>query len=470
MENSKLIALLRTFTAQDWKQFMAYIESPLFNARQDVVALGRYLNDHAPKLKGVNMTKEEVFGHLFPEERFDAKRLGYLMNYLLKLGEDFLGVQRLLDEGYTLPFHTMAALSDKGLDKHFQFLLQKMYKELKDIGPESLERARGRFEINRLGSRHADLLDLSSQSALRVHAQDSLDRFYVLQSLQMACGQLRNLTSNTEGLLSPLPAMVLQFLHTHDDLPPLLQAYHALYELLWGREEEKALPDILDLLHNHGDLIAVEELNTILDYVSNYCIQAYCLGSGRVARYGLAFHQFALKVKAFRQGEALDPYRFIWTIRFAIASGYIGEARDLLEKHLSDLPEAHQDDLHQLAEGLLALHENRFAGVLDLLGSLDLQHLTHRLEAQVLVIKACYAQENLDGLLSHLADMTLLLRRDKTLEPEFREGLKAFCYFLHQILRRNPKRKEILQQQMKAAQPLRERRWLMEVLHEEVEA
>ena len=93
MKNSKLIELLKTFDANEWRQFEAFVASPYFNSNENLIQLGAFLGKYAPDFSSAALTKEKAYQAVFPGIPFDARQMGYLMNYMIQLAEEFISIQ-----------------------------------------------------------------------------------------------------------------------------------------------------------------------------------------------------------------------------------------------------------------------------------------------------------------------------------------------------------------------------------------
>ena len=90
MENSQLIAVLKTFSAKEIRDFKRWLASPFHNQRKDVIQLFNYLikNDHLNDKK--YLAKEKIFKKIFPKEPYDDAKMRQTMHFLLKQVEDYI--------------------------------------------------------------------------------------------------------------------------------------------------------------------------------------------------------------------------------------------------------------------------------------------------------------------------------------------------------------------------------------------
>ena len=128
MTESKLGLLLSSFDTADWKRFEAFLQSPYYNTNSDILALFQAIYTAGEGVS--NQGKAAVFARAFPERPYDSRRMGYLMNQLLSLAEDFLSTEKFRADDFQQHRYALRALSERKLGKHYDFRLKKARKQL----------------------------------------------------------------------------------------------------------------------------------------------------------------------------------------------------------------------------------------------------------------------------------------------------------------------------------------------------
>ena len=94
MEKSKLIQVLKTFSTSELREFKDFVASPFFNKNQELILFYGYIKKNAPSFSLKKIKKEVVYQTVFPNQNYDEKHLKYLMSFLLKLAEEFIGLKK----------------------------------------------------------------------------------------------------------------------------------------------------------------------------------------------------------------------------------------------------------------------------------------------------------------------------------------------------------------------------------------
>lgn len=130
MQDSKLIEVLKVFSAKEWKDFEKFVNSPYFSTGRDVTGLYNILKKHHPEFTSDKLDKEKVFSSLFPGEAFNEKKLKNITSDFTGMAEQFL-VNEALALNDELFDETLASVyKDKKSDKLFLRTLNSLEKKL----------------------------------------------------------------------------------------------------------------------------------------------------------------------------------------------------------------------------------------------------------------------------------------------------------------------------------------------------
>jgi len=88
IRESKLIQLLRTLQADEFKTWEAFLQSPFFNTNKHILKLWKLLKPHHPELVHASLTKEKLYKRIFKDDYKDLK-MRKLMSATVKLLEKY---------------------------------------------------------------------------------------------------------------------------------------------------------------------------------------------------------------------------------------------------------------------------------------------------------------------------------------------------------------------------------------------
>jgi hypothetical protein len=90
LKNSKLTYILKSFTKDEFKAFEKFVNSPYYSTGRDVSSLFVLLKREYPGFNSQRIEKKNLFTQLFPDEKFNEKKLKNLSSDLTRLAWEFL--------------------------------------------------------------------------------------------------------------------------------------------------------------------------------------------------------------------------------------------------------------------------------------------------------------------------------------------------------------------------------------------
>jgi hypothetical protein len=133
MRESKLIEILKTFTAAEWKTFEKFAASPYFSTGRDVSGLFNLIKKHFPDFSSDELDKEKAYRIIFPAEAFNEKKLKNLSSDLTRLAEQFLAHEHLRSDEALFEESLAAAYKDKKSEKLFLKTLNSLDRKISEI-------------------------------------------------------------------------------------------------------------------------------------------------------------------------------------------------------------------------------------------------------------------------------------------------------------------------------------------------
>src|SRR5882672_4253042 len=90
MDNSRLISIIKSFSAKEMREYFELVQSPYFNKNQNVIALVSYLKKCHPAFSSVKIEKKKIYSFIFPRVKYDDARVRNLSSLALNLAEEYL--------------------------------------------------------------------------------------------------------------------------------------------------------------------------------------------------------------------------------------------------------------------------------------------------------------------------------------------------------------------------------------------
>ena len=119
MQKTTFLDILRALDKAELKRFEAFLASPYFNTRNNVIELFAVVKKYAPDFNNKNLDKEEIWKKMFPDKKYNYGFLKNIIHDITKLAERFLEVEYLNSEESQRIHNLLSKLYNKQLENIF---------------------------------------------------------------------------------------------------------------------------------------------------------------------------------------------------------------------------------------------------------------------------------------------------------------------------------------------------------------
>lgn len=130
MRDSRVIEILKSFNEDEIKSFRKYVVSPFVNSRRKIHLLLDYIIKYHPELDSSELKKDIVFNKIFPDEKYNEKKISNNITDLTKAAEDYLMHDAIISDEIESLIYTSKGFYKKKLFKHALKILGRIEKKL----------------------------------------------------------------------------------------------------------------------------------------------------------------------------------------------------------------------------------------------------------------------------------------------------------------------------------------------------
>lgn len=130
MQNSELIILLRNLSKEKFYKFEKFLKSPYHNNKKILVELLAALKKHHPDFNSGQITKEKLFGILFPHKFYNDGTMRNILSDMKKQAETFLSFEEIIAEGKLVNLYKLNTLRKFNLEKSYLHVFNDAIKKL----------------------------------------------------------------------------------------------------------------------------------------------------------------------------------------------------------------------------------------------------------------------------------------------------------------------------------------------------
>ncbi|MEL6636367.1 MAG: hypothetical protein AAFW73_03005 [Bacteroidota bacterium] len=447
MHGSKLFEVLGAFDPKELRRLHAFLISPFFaqsRSNELVVRLLEWLLPHAPDFRSPLLTKATTFANLFPEKDYHPGQLEKVMTSLLKETYRFLPFHQESQEQSKISLLLAQAhfFQQRGMEKYFNKTINQLHRHQEQRRPRDIDFYYDQYQIDAVISEFASMYNTRNSELHIPETLRSFDNYYLLHRLEYTCKLLSqnqhfvspNIQDNIDQLEEMLPRMTRNAIAEI----PLIRAYINAFDLLRGKEDEKAYTDLCEVIETHEADIPRFHLQSLETFCRNYCIYKY--NSGEAKYLPEAFRLYRLH---FEKGHLYYEGRIMpSTIQSLVSLGLRLREYDWIYQFLEATRDKIAGDKHpeevfqfNLASYYFAL--NQYEEALELLTD-KYEDIYYKIVAKRLEIKIYYEQDS-PLTSSRLDAFKIFIFRlpKKSISNLQREGNNRFADILKQIL--NPK-------------------------------
>lgn len=462
MENSKLTGILRTFSRKEMTDFGQFLASDFFCVNKRIRLLYKILYKEHPYLNVEVLHKEEIHRKIFPGQRYNDKRIRYLLTDFTRLAEEFLALIAFDADKQ----HKKVLLSRELAKRDCEKAYLQHYHEI--LEPQSTVRDAA-FYFNRYQAKLDNLtFEIPRQkrkAQLTVTAvTGNLDIFYISRKLQLCCEiyNVQNVMKVDHKVL--LLDELLEFLlrNPMDEVPVVSIYYRILMTLLYSENEEHFIK-LQDLLIRHADKITRSELRDMYQYVLNYCIKRINLGNSNYQQVLFDTYKTILSNEVILVDHFLSQWDFknICTISFRLRE--FEWAGQFIEKYKQFIRSSEKENAYAYNKAYLLFHLGAFSKSLHLLQKVNFTDLYYQIDTRAMILKIYYEMEDHEALRYHLQAFKIFLTRNKVVSAYQRTIYSNLVKFTWKLVRNQSKQAklQVLHQEISETRSTADLHWLL---------
>ena len=462
MQKSSLINIFRTFSRKEFKDFRKWLLSPLHNQREDVVHLLDYCSVEKHLQEDSCLEKEKVYKHIFPGQPYDDAKMRQVIYFATDAAEQFLAYQHFSTNEASKQVALAEIYSKRNLIKPFRKTVAD-YEQIKTrkttiSDQDYLQNYFIQKNIFDFKNKH----ERSEQSNLRV-VQDSLDIYYFINKLRLACAAEYY---NRIFKSSQDTRLIEEICDLQDDAlfqSPILKTYLLVYRLVKNPDEEEHFAALKELLSAENSFLSLSDAKEVYLWAINYCSAK--INSGR-AEYNQEV--FELYKKGISEGFLTEDNTITpFTFKNVVSRGILLKEFAWVEKFILDyqtyLDEHSRKGIVDFNLAMLYHAKKEYKKSQQLLIKLEVDDLLINLNARFLLIKIYVEESELELLEPQLDNMRAYLNR-KELIGYHKNTYKNVISILKKMLKirsgdKNAKQK--LMEEVRSTSPLVDKEWFL---------
>ncbi|TAK44566.1 MAG: hypothetical protein EPO28_04690 [Saprospiraceae bacterium] len=465
MEKTYLVSVLRTLDKKEVKELRKWLASPAHNVRQDVRDLFEYLAAGNRLFSERFLEKRKVHAAVYPGRTFTDAEVRQVIHFLFKGVESFL----LYNELQKDEVRSQAALARAYRQRQLPKLFQTAMDTARKMQEQQPYRNDQYFE-NEYILQHEQYNYLSGLGrSVPLNLQEvsrSNDITYLINKLQVSCIMLSHQKVFKTDYKMFLLDDVLARLEADPGLleNPAIAINYYSYKALSDSENEVHFQKLKEHINRYGDLFPPHEFRNTYLLAINYCIGRLNTGALAYVREAFDLYRQGLAKHIFLENGTLSRFTFRNIVATGLQLGEYDWVENFIHEYSQFLDEKHRNSFVQFNLGHLFFEKKDYEKSMRLIASLDHDDILILLNAKTMLLKMYYELDEFNALDSLLGSMNTYLQRKKVMGYH-KANYKNIIRYTKKMLRVAPfskEQKEKLKADIANANPLTERKWLLE--------
>lgn len=475
MNNSSLLKILGTFSADEIKEFKDFISSPFYNKNKNVIKLFNYLRKFYPEFNDKRLAKEFIHKKLFSNENYNESFIRTAAFNLSKLAEDYLAISRFTKNKIKRGISLLEEFNSRKLGKNFLKLFDQLKEDVSDGKNAGNEFYFNKYQMQLQMEVYMDWSrfmqkDLKSYSESYGEVNDYLTFYYLTKLLN----HYRFLNDKHYWLPLDLDneftEIIINYLSTNKNKfveYPKIKVH--LYEILLHRERK----------HEHF-IVLKEMLNDTVNlnrserYSLHNILQSFCTRQNFTGRDEYVIERFALYKTAVEQGlYAASEHLYVDDIFFinaASIASQLGEfewTKSFITKYKDMLSPENKEIVYNLALSRMLFEKGEFDEAGKSLSSISsAKHILFKFPIRDLSLMLNYELSDFEQLAYQTDSYRHFIKKNRDSHSEERqERINNFLKYFTKLykLKENFDKSEIigLEEELIRVTNIMERKWLL---------
>ena len=441
MVNVFVFELIKSFQAQEEKEFELFLKSPYFNngaSSEHLIALAEFLIGAKNEGQLETLIKETIYEKLLPNQSIVENKIDKLMSELKRLLQNFIIVQR-----HFQPERALQNKLDLAVDLRLRGLNTLYHKSLDKIKKEA--DAQPWVTIEGLFFKHLVALEEHEWHSIFNKAKGDINILDTLHNLEHYYWALKTEMLNRLFIQQKITKIEFDSKEVFDPswtIPQRLLGDSPLLRIIWeihqilitSKPEINSFYHLLEALKSHEHELSPEDLIVYYTYLRNIC--TILIDEGNQELYAV-LHRILLdnlKRGCFYFDGKIMPNSCLNITQTALNFGEIAWTKDFLESHKGLIfGENETSDFYFMNLAMCLFAEKRYAESLEIIpfgSSYSIYHLL----ARRFELKIYYELD--DDLLPYKIDafkMFISRAGNKVLSKHLHEHSVNFINFLRQL-------------------------------------
>jgi len=463
MQKNRLFHLFCQLSSWELNHFEAFLRSPYFNKRADVLRLFDFFKQHIK----TEISREAAYKFVWPKKDYSDKEAYLLFSYLYKLLEDFLAFQQIRKDKALIKFHSACAYRDLKMESAFTKKLTESKAILTKNGLRNSDYLRRLFDLEK---EHYDYLGSAQRSAENnlEEVGRSFDVYYIAEKIRQHCFQLSHQAVFEKEYKTDMMDAVIKFVEENEEMmvyPPIV-IYYNFYKALTAENDGQYFQKFRETIDRYKTHFTITEIRDIYLIAINICIRRANKGGRHYVVELFELYKKGIEQDVFVENDVLSSFAFKNILSAGIKLKQLDWLDEFIHNYQSKLSPHLREATVRYTTAALRYEQNKYEEALQFLTGLESDDYLLVLSAKTIQLKILYEQEDFESLDTLLESMRIYLQRKRKMgyHKEVYQNVIRLTKRLMMLAPYDKKRKADLEAEVATMQPQSLRDWFLEMI------
>jgi len=482
MHKSKLIPLLKSFSAVEQKKFRDFINSPYYNKNKTVIKFFNELKESYPDFKDERIRKEKIYSKLFSGRKYNEQVIKNLTSELIRLCKEFLEMEYYKKNIYDRKLNLINQLNAKKLDSFFNSELKELEKKLSDVKQMSDPHFYYLYKLEdvKIGY-HLERNEQTLVFDKVVKSGEYLVIFFILHLVKTISNLIINRISFNARYDLNLPEEFLNNLNLEKLIAYMKDKnikHHNIVELYYYRVLCNSKPGnelyyfkFKNLLYENIEAYSKDEIYGLFNALETYCTQKINSGNNKFMEE--FFQVFEKEISngfyKFSENSPVTFMKFRNTCLIALRLKKYEWAEKFIEDFKNDLIEEDRESILEMSYAMINFEKGNYEKVLEHLQNVKTDQLYLKVDIRNYSLMSYYELNYTESVISLIDSYRHFITDNKFLTLEYRERNLRFVNSLSTlvILKEKDDKQKLLElkENLEAFRNDRKIEWIIEKLN-----
>ena len=468
MQKSRLLELFKSLDKIEVKKLRKWVRSPFFNQREDVILLFDYLEKSRPFEKTAKLHREYIFSKIFPNEKYNEKKIGYAQSFLLTEIKKFIAYEEFSKNEMRPQIHLTRSLRKRGLNRHFESEWKNANVLLESQPIRNSDYHFFNYLLQNEQHEYSNSLSRKEPKGLQ-EASNELTNYFIAQKLKQSCDQLNAQKLIGADYQQDFITMVLHFLEDKDiSNSPAIEIYYQSYKTLSETDDISRYENLKKILKKNSEKFPKSELKYLFLVAINYCIKQLNAGKSDFSKEVLDLYKEGLTQEVFLTNGYLARFTYKNIVSAAIHLKEFEWVEKFIYSYKEKLEMEWREDMFNYNLAVLYCNLPDYEKAMNLLQQAEFDDIFLKIAARKMLLKIYFDLKELNALESLLDSFHRFLTRHSKNLGYHQPVYLNFIKFVRRLLQ-TPKFDKMARQKLKieieSNKDLADKKWLIEKLN-----